>query len=277
MAARQRPAKRKKKPSRLQKYLRTGTLVFTLLMTVFFGYGIYSLFFIAPRAKVEAAEIEEQLRIQQEEEEQRRLQREAELAALAEERRKQEEYERLVNEELEKNPLLARYSDASEMLVTGIGDSVMLGAINELYETFPNGYFDAVFGRTLYSGKGVISAMKDNGTLGEVVVFNLGTNSYIEESDIEELVSLCDDRPTFWITTYGVSNDSTEKMRAVAQQNDHVHIVEWGALASEHSNSYILADGLHPTHEGSLAYAELIKETINQEVLTSKITPEGNS
>jgi flagellar biosynthesis GTPase FlhF len=263
-------------------------VVFTMFMTGMFIAGTVSFFAVPPKARKEAQEIEEMLRRQQEEEEQRRKEREAELARKAaeeeqrrkeeeERRRQEEEYNRQVEEELANNPLLGKYSDASELSVVGVGDSVMLSAVNALYTVFPNGYFDAVFGRTLYDGKNTIRRLEANGTLGDVVVFCLGANSYIEESDIAEINSHCGGRATFWITTYGVSNDSTEKMVRAAEKDEKMFIVDWGSLAKEHEKEYILADGLHPNEAGSAAYAELIRKTINESVLTSHVRKEDGS
>ena len=249
--------------------------VFTVGMGILFVLGVVSFFTVPPRAQQEAREIEEMLRKQQEEEERRRREKEAELARRAEEeRQREEEYQRRLEEERENNPLLGNYSDSSELNVTGVGDSVMLSAVNALYATFPHGYFDAVFGRTLYDAKSVVTWYETNHSLGDAVVFCLGANSYIEESDIEEINSHCGDRPTFWITTYGVSNDSTEKMIRTAERNERMFIVDWGTLATEHEKEYILPDGLHPNEEGSKAFAELIRETINESVLTSHVKKE---
>ncbi len=273
--------KRRRKSSRTPKPIRFIIVVFTVFMTFLFLKGIVSFLTVPPQAKEEARQIEETLRIQQEEAERLRKQREEEMArAAAEEearRKEEEEFQRLQEEELAANPLLGKYTDASELQVTGIGDSVMLGAISALYETFPNGYFDAVFGRTIYDGKKVLNYMSQNGTLGDVIVFSLGTNSYIEEQDMEDLIADCGGKPTFWLTTFGVSNDSTEKMIRVAERYDNAYIIDWGSLAGEHINTYILADGLHPTPEGAAAYAELIRERINEEVLTSKVQRSNDS
>ena len=243
-----------------KRRLRIGAMLMTLALTVLFGLGVYSFFVVPPQAKREAAEIEEMLRKQQEAEEARRREIQEELARKVEEQRRLEE-------ELAKYPLKGMYSDASEMTVVGIGDSVMLTAIDALYETFPNGYFDARFGRTIYEGKSITASLSEQNTLGDVVVFSLGTNSYIEEADVEELISYCGDRPTFWLTTYGVSNDSNEKTRNAIASHEKAYMVDWETLALEHYGSYILADGLHPTPEGSAAYAQLIHDTINQCVL----------
>ena len=284
-----RQKKTKRNRRRKQRYFkrsrRTALAVFTLVMIGLFAAGAWSFFTVPQRARKEAQEIEEMLRKQQEEEEARRQEREAELARRAleeEERRKEEEqkrlqeeeYNRQVEEELANNPLLGRYQDASELTVVGIGDSVMLSAINALYETFPNGYFDAVFGRTLYEGQDDVYRLEADNMMGDAVVFCLGANSYIEESDIIDLNSHCGGRPTFWITTYGVSNDSTEKMIRVAEGDERMFIVDWGSLAAAHEKEYILGDGLHPNAAGSKAFAELLRKTINESVLTSHVKKE---
>ena len=259
----QKRGKTKKSRRAVNRRIRVAGLALTLVMAVLFGLGVRSFFVVPPQAKKEAEEIERMLREQQEAEEEQRRIRQEELA-----RKAAEEAERKrIEEELAANPLKAMYTDASEMSVVGIGDSVMLGAVNALYEKFPNGYFDAVFGRTIYDGKKVTAWMAEQGTLGDVVVFSLGTNSYIEEADVEELIQYCGDRPTFWITTVGVSNDSNEKTRDVLSRYEKAYIVDWESEATEHLSAYILADGLHPTPEGAAAYAQLIHDTINECVL----------
>ncbi len=233
--------------------IRVVYFIMTVFMAVVFVSGVHSFFTVPGEARAEAEEIERMLREQQEEEERLRREREEEL-------RRQEEEERL-------HPYRKLFSDANEMQVIGIGDSVMLAALPQMYGTFPNGYFDAVFGRTIYDGKKTLYALEEAGTLGDVIVFCLGANSYIEEADVEELIQHSGGRPTFWVTTFGVSNDSTDKMRNVAARYDNAYMVEWGAVAREHINEYILADGLHPNDAGSWAYAELIRETINEALL----------
>ena len=232
--------------------------VFTVFMACVFALGVFSFATVPQKARAEAEEIEEMLRKKQEEEEERI-------------RRAQEELLRQQKEEYEAHKaiydLQDAYTDASEMHVTGIGDSVMLAALTELYEVFPNGYFDAVFGRTIYEGMNTLYYLEENNALGDVIVFSLGANSYINEEDVEELIQHSGGRPTFWLTTVGVTNDSNEKTRNVVARHDDAYMVEWEDLALKHVSEYILADGLHPNTAGSKAYAELIRETINREIL----------
>ena len=235
--------------------------IFSLFMCCVFILGTYSFITVPAKAKAEAEQIELMLKKRQEEAEARKK---IELAE-AERRRVEEE-----NEASRPKTLAEMYTDSADMHVTGIGDSVMLAALSELYDQFPEGYFDAVFGRTLYEGLPVIYEMEENNTFGDVIVYSLVTNCYIEESDIENIIEHSCGKPTFWITTYGVANDSNAKMRRVIPRYDNAYLVEWEELAMKHP-SWILPDGLHPNHEGSVAYADLIRRTINSTVLRRKI------
>ena len=237
-------------------------LIFTAFMCLVFVTGIYSFITLPAKAKAEADEIEEMLRKQQEE-------ADAKKAAMLE----KEELHTIGDEIEAKRPkaLWEMYHDATQLNVTGIGDSVMLAALDELYEEFPEGYFDAVFGRTLYEALPVIYEMEEKGTFGDVIVYSLVTNCEIQESDIEEIIEHSGGKPTFWITTYGVTNGSNEKLRNVLPRYDNAYLIEWGELADGHWE-WILSDGLHPNHEGSMAYADLIRRTINKNVLRPKIT-----
>ena len=250
--------KSKKKSVRKIKVIPLLTLLFTVFMAGVFVMGVYSFITVPPIAAVEAKEIEEMLKKQQEEAERQRIKQEEELA-----RRK------ALEEEIAKNPLLV-YDDAAELQVTGIGDSVMLAATNALYKTFPHGYFDAKYGRTIYQGKKVLQELEEKGTLGDVIVFSLGTNCIIKEDDLEDLVSHCGGKPTFWITTYGVANDSNEKMTALTEKYDNAFMIDWETLALANRKEYVLPDRLHPTDKGSAAYAELIRQRITECVLTSQ-------
>ncbi len=44
--------------------------------------------------------------------------------------------------------------------VVGIGDSVLLGAVNNLYNRFPNGYFDGKVSRTAWGINDILLTLK---------------------------------------------------------------------------------------------------------------------
>ncbi len=263
---------------KLKRLLKIPYSLFTICMFLLVCYGTYGFFTAPAKAKEAQEEIEAMLRAQQEEAE--RLQREAEEKRRIEEERKREE-ERQRQEQLlidtensyaqedGYNPatLYRQYTDASEMHIVGIGDSVMLSGLTRLYEKFPNGYFDAVFGRTLYEGRYRLYDLEAQGNLGDVIVFSLGTNSYITEDDCEDLIAHSAGRPTFWLSTFGVANDSTQVMERVVARHDDAYMIYWGDVANENRNQYVLQDGLHLNDTGAIAYADYICQEITAAVL----------
>ena len=236
--------------NRFKKYSFIGVSV---LMCVFMLIGIISLFTVPAEAKKAQEELEQKIIDNQK---------------IAEER-KQKQLELIqVEPSVEEKEKTAEdfYRPASEIRITFIGDSVTLAALPSLYEELPNAYIDAVFGRTIFAGIETLRWLEENNQLGEVLVFSLGTNSYISEENIEELISLSHGLPTFWLSTYGVSNDSNQVTQRVIQKYDNAFYIDWESVAKTNPGLYISTDGLHPTEEGSKVYAKLIADTIAQDL-----------
>ncbi len=167
----------------------------------------------------------------------------------------------------DQNELWKKYDNPYEVNITGVGDSVMLAALPQLYEKFYNGYFDAVFGRTIYDGIWRMAQMDENNEFGDVILIGLVTNvAVIYEQDIEDLISHTQGKPTFFLTAYGVDNNSRAILDAVVPRHENVWIIDWGNYAYGHWD-WILADGLHPNEEGSYALAELVADAIQTELL----------
>ena len=235
-----------------KKLIRTLELLMTSVILLLSLFGTYSFFTAPPKAKAAQEEIERKLRENQERAEEMKQQQMEKAAREEEEKQEQEKEE--------------EYTDAAQMHVVGIGDSVMLAALSQMYETFPNGYFDAVFGRTIYDGMNALNKLEEEGALGDVIVFGLGTNCKIYEEDCEELIRHSGGRPTFWLSTYGVENDSNEIMKNVIARHTNAYYIDWETVATEHQSAYISTDYLHPNEEGSYAFAELIREEITKEL-----------
>ena len=226
------------------KYIRMIYTVMTVCMCILFLYGIFGFFTAPAKAKKAMDEIQEMLEKQQE----------------AADARKQEVLEAPAG--LAK--FVGDYEDSSEMRVTIIGDSVTLAALDALCETFPNGNIDAVFGRTIYEGMNALEELEENNQLGDVLVFSLGTNCETYEDDWEWLIEHSHHKTVFFVTTYGVGNDSNEIMTRVANRHENVFVIDWETPALANRSEWILADGLHPNEEGSAYYAYLIHSYINR-------------
>ena len=150
----------------------------------------------------------------------------------------------------------------SEIPVVGIGDSVMLGAIDALYEKFPNGYFDGKVSRTILEAEDLIEELKNKGALGDTLILALANNGDYRDWICEELMEYVGDRQVYWITA--VLADDPEfntKFSEFAKNYPNIHIVDWEAASKDHPE-YFYADGIHLKENGMYAYAEVIYNAI---------------
>ena len=186
------------------------------------------------------------------------------------EQRQAELLERRKQEEKDWEDLLETLQSGEEGLkdavrqlpVVGIGDSVMLGAITELYEQFPEGYFDAGTSRTSYVADGIVSYIEDMGLLGDVVVFNFGANGEGPDWVRENVVDRLSDRKVFWLTN---TNRSTfwvnDSIKELAEKRSNLTVIDWNELSEGH-DEYFISDGIHLTEEGKRAFASAIFDGI---------------
>ena len=230
------------------KVLRIITLVLLSSCAI---YGIYY-YVITEDHTQEMKELEEQLNKNEELMEQ-----------------KQKEYEEALKEEQDNwNSILEDLESGEEaikeaitkMPVVSIGDSVMLGAANSLYKTFPKGYVDAKVSRADCEVPSILRSIKNK--IGEVVVIGLGTNGSCGNGTRNEILNILKDKKVFWLT---VTNDRqvhiNSHIRSLADKNDNVYLIDWENISKGHRD-YFGADGIHLTGKGQSAYSKAIYDAI---------------
>lgn len=150
----------------------------------------------------------------------------------------------------------------TNLSITGIGDSVMLGAVTDLYEKFPKGYFDAATSRTAWVANGIINDLKSKNILGNVILFNLGANGDAPEHMKIEIMNNLKDTKVFWIN---VTNDKdvgvNDNLNKLKEKYDNLYIIDWSAISKNHPE-YFLSDKIHLTSVGRKAYVEEIYNAI---------------
>lgn len=144
--------------------------------------------------------------------------------------------------------------------VVGIGDSVMLGAVDALYEQFPNSYIDAQISRTAWVANGILQNLKNRNMLGNIVVLNLGANGDCDEYCKTEIMNTCEGRKVFWVNTtnYTYVNNA---LNSFASKYNNLYVIDWYSISKEHYE-YFIADGIHLTDIGKNAYTNAIYESI---------------
>ena len=163
--------------------------------------------------------------------------------------------------ELEKLDDTSNYEQlVKELPVTFIGDSVMLGAMKNLKEMFPNSYFDSKESRSTYVGYTIIKELKENKKLGDPVVIHLGTNGDCRNKCKENLMDLLSDRVVFWINTTNYTTVN-ESLNELATKYSNLHIIDWYSLSQGHSD-WFYADGIHLPPIGRKEYTNIVYNAI---------------
>ena len=236
----------KNKQYRLPQYLLIP------LFLVICGYGIYQYCITEDHTK-EMKQLQEQL---------------VENQKLAVEN--QNKYkEQLAKENENWNNILKDYENAENNMgevvknlnVVGIGDSVMLGAVDNLYAMFPNGYFDAKISRTAWVVGGIIEDLVNKNMLGEPVIINLGANGDCSKSCKVNIIKQCEGRDIFWINTTNLPNVNSNLL-ALSKEYDNVHLIDWYTMSRGHEE-YFYSDGIHLTGVGRKVYTEAIYNAIH--------------
>ncbi|MBQ4045223.1 MAG: hypothetical protein II627_02140 [Lachnospiraceae bacterium] len=153
--------------------------------------------------------------------------------------------------------------------VTAVGDSVMLGAADDIEDLIPDIVLDAKVSRQLRAAITVLKDLGRAGKLGETVVVAIGTNGVVSKSDAQDMVDfLGPDRTIYWIDCYGTHLSWQDRVNGIiediAEANDNVNVIHWSKLAKKH-HEWLSRDGIHLRPRGRVAYAEMIYKALVHE------------
>lgn len=153
----------------------------------------------------------------------------------------------------------------SNLPITGIGDSVMLGAIQNLNTQFPNGYIDAKVSRTAWKAGTILNELNEKNMLGNPIIINLGANGDCSTACKQEIMKNCGNRKVYWLNTTN-NQDTNIRLKNFASSYANLHIIDWYTISLGHSE-YFYADEIHLTGIGRKVYTEVIFNAIYQDYL----------
>ena len=156
-----------------------------------------------------------------------------------------------------------------------IGDSVSLGAHDNLAAEFPHGLMDTAGNRQVAAGIDALQGYLDQGVVGDTVVISLGTNGYLTDDDLEKIHTMVgDDRQLYFVNLRSPNAkdvDNNAAIDKIVAAYDNVHLIDWYSATQGH-DEYLIDDGIHLTWDGRDAYAALVKDTIGYEEPTDANT-----
>ena len=154
------------------------------------------------------------------------------------------------------------HNHVDNLKVVGVGDSILLDAIDTLYKVFPNGYFDGKVSRSTCAGAEVLKDIKNKGIKWDVLVFNLGTNDYPNDRCKNNIMAHAGDSKVFWLnTTHPDYSNCNSELEKYAKKHKNITILDWESVIKKHPE-YLYVDYTHLRPKGFLPYANFIKEEI---------------
>ena len=156
----------------------------------------------------------------------------------------------------------AAAADAYDLLL--IGDSVAAGVegYGVFYEVFPFGHVDGSIGRQFYDAAEVYAKYRDEGKAGDVLVFALGTNGYVQDSETDALMKEVGPDKHVWLVNTRSNTDymdsSNAAIKRCADKYDNVELIDWYTVSEQYGSDIFDGDGTHLTPEGCEIYANMI-------------------
>ena len=148
--------------------------------------------------------------------------------------------------------------------ITAIGDSIMLGASDELRRDLGNVSIDAVIGRQVSQAVAVLQAKAAAGALGNVILIHIGTNGTFTADQFDTIMRLASGRRVVFVNIKAGrswQDGNNGLLWSKVQQYPNASLVDWYS-ASVNRPDYFAGDGIHPSAAGIRAYASLIASRI---------------
>jgi hypothetical protein len=167
--------------------------------------------------------------------------------------------------------------------VLAIGDSVMLGAAEELATYGIT--VDAQKSRPFKAALPIVNYVKSIGALGEAVVIHLGTNSGTSQDTIDSIMAPLAGVPLVLVLTNAVPGKGWEKsnntlIRALPDRYPNVKVLDWKLLVDPNPK-WVYDDGTHLRPIGQERYTEAILEALGRPAVpvptTSSTVPATSS
>ncbi|MHC5268882.1 acyltransferase family protein [Enterococcus sp. LJL98] len=154
---------------------------------------------------------------------------------------------------------------AQTMELTAFGDSVMLGAAQDLQTLFPNVVIDAVIGRQLYDCVDDLKQLKADGLLKEQVLIGLGSNGPASEAQFDQMMHVLGDRQVYLVNTRVPTqrwqNEVNQLLAKMAEKYDKVTLVDWYSQ-TEGQAAWFREDQVHPNEQGLIEYTSLVGQQL---------------
>jgi peptidoglycan/LPS O-acetylase OafA/YrhL len=149
--------------------------------------------------------------------------------------------------------------------VTAVGDSVLLGAGNELHRLIGPMIYEADVGMQAKTGVQMIQSFKDQGQLGPTVIIHLGTNGYFADKSFDDMMNVIGpNRRVFFVNVRAPrewEGPNNKVIQNGVKRYSNAYLIDWYSVSAGHPE-YFVKDGVHLTPIGITVYTSLIANAI---------------
>jgi peptidoglycan/LPS O-acetylase OafA/YrhL len=146
------------------------------------------------------------------------------------------------------------------------GDSIILGIREKLQSQFPITLINARVGRQIGELINVVKS-DEPAVASSPVIFDLGNNNHLTESDVRTLFDLLAKQPKMIVVDTAVPRswrvDNNRIIKRVLKSYPKAHLVDW-AMISEGHPEYFAPDGVHLSDAGGDVYVGAIIEALKR-------------
>ena len=168
-------------------------------------------------------------------------------------------------------PDYTRTSELASKRVMVLGDSVVLGAYYNLYNTVPGVFVDALKSRNMVDAINLLAGYRaaNGGTLPRIIVIGLITNyTNFGVGTLQAIMDAAGSGHQFvFITGYckDAYSRASQNQTLVWMANNYgnVHVADWVPIADANASSYLYADRIHLTPAGRQAYANMVNQAVS--------------
>jgi len=146
-----------------------------------------------------------------------------------------------------------------------IGDSLTVGAVEQLKAALPGIYIYARVGKQFSYGIGIAARLKAQNKLRRIVIVDLGTNGIFTSGELTKLIAeVGPDRRLVLVNTFEPrpwEHQVNALLAGAAQRYPNVVLADW-YHAIRHRTYLLSADGYHPGPAGTLLWVRIVKAAV---------------
>ena len=154
----------------------------------------------------------------------------------------------------------------SSLLV--IGDSLTVDIGEKIKEKYPGAIIDGKISRQLTAATALADQYANYNNENTAVIFQLGTNGFFTESQVEELVKKFDKADIYFVNVKVPrtwEKTVNKELESLKERHSDITIIDWNSVANNNQN-YFEPDKVHLNSEGVETMVSLIEKSLKHPV-----------